>query len=100
MPLPDAPWFGKSAKVVENQLAQAMQSTPLTGPDGQPMRLNGAAAFGGAQIKHVDLPPEVMADVNMAVALIRGALGPAPSPSRALHEALHRRAPDLSVQGI
>ncbi|HKC11883.1 MAG TPA: hypothetical protein VKI41_07595, partial [Vicinamibacteria bacterium] len=100
MPLPDAPWFGKSAKVVENQLAQAMLSAPLTGPDGQPMRLNGAAAFGGAQIKHVDLPPEVMADVNMAVTLIRGALGRAPSPSGALQEALYGRALDVSVQEI
>ena len=100
MPLPDAPWFGKSTKVAENQLAQVRQFVPLTGPDGQAMPLNGAAAFGGAQIKHVDLPPEVMADVNMAVTLIRGALGRAPSPSGVLQEALYGRPLDVSVQEI
>jgi hypothetical protein len=100
MPLPDAPWFDKSTRVVENQLAQVMRSLPLTGPDGQPMPLNGATAFGGAQVKHVDLPPEVMADVSMAVTLIRGALGRAPSPSGVLQEALHGRPLDVSVQEI
>jgi len=100
MPLPDAPWFGKSSKVVQNQLAQLMRSVPLAGPDGKAMPLNGETAFGGAQIKHVDLPPEVMADVSMAVTLIRGALGRAPSPSGVLQEALYGRPLDVSVQEI
>jgi hypothetical protein len=100
LPLPDAPWFAKSTKVAQNRLAQVMQSMDVTGPDGERMRLNGAIAFGGDQIKHVDLPPEVVADVNMAVTLIRAALGRAPSPSGALQEALYGRPLDVSVQEI
>jgi Bacterial Ig-like domain len=100
MPLPDAPWFSKSTKVAQNRLAQVMHFMPLTGPDGQPLPLNGAVAFGGDQIRHIDLPPEVVADVNMAVTLIRGALGRAPSPSGALQEALYGRPMDVSVQEV
>jgi hypothetical protein len=105
MPLPDAPWLGRTPKTVENRLGVLMRSVPLTGPGGRggeggEMPLVGAVAYTGPKIKQVDLPPEVVADVNMAVTLIRGALGRAPSPSGALQEALYGRPLDVSVQEV
>jgi hypothetical protein len=55
--------------------SQAAQSAGLTGPDGDPIRVGGAAGGVGPSVKKVELPKDVVADTEKAARLIREALG-------------------------
>lgn len=64
-----------SQPMVGGSFGQAVQSSNLTGPDGEPIRVGGAAGGVGPTVKKVELPKDVVADTEKAVQAVRQALG-------------------------
>jgi hypothetical protein len=61
--------------MVGGGFGQAAQSANLVGPDGEPMRVGGAAGGVGPSVKKVEIPKEVAADTEKVARTIREALG-------------------------
>lgn len=74
IPLPHAQWLLATPIVKENNTRQQVESAGLRGPDGEPMRVGGAAG-GGPKTKPVEIPANVAADTKRAVDAVLSALG-------------------------
>ncbi len=96
VPLPHVAWLGQVSSPVTTGLRQD-QAEVMTGPDGMPMPVGGAARFAGPQARQGAVPGEVTADVRLAVQRIRAALGRPPAPSVELYEALNGRPVEVTI---
>ena len=75
IPVPHVQWLLTQPMVNQGSFAQGAQTAGLTGPDGEPIRVGGAAGGVGPQVKKVEVPKDVEADTDAAVKAILAALG-------------------------
>jgi hypothetical protein len=75
IPVPHVQWLLSQPVASAGTFAQGVQSSGMRGPDGEPIRVGGAAGGVGPSVKKVEIPKEVATDTEAAVREILAALG-------------------------
>jgi len=74
IPVPHVQWL-LTQPMASGGFGQAMATSGLRGPDGEPVRVGGSAGGVGPQLKKVELPKEVTEDTAKAAGAVLAALG-------------------------
>lgn len=75
IPVVHVQWLLAQPMAAGGGLGQSMESSGMRGPDGEPIRVGGAAGGVGPSVKKVEIPKNVAADTEKAARTIREALG-------------------------
>lgn len=73
-PLPHFAYLAKGPVVDDGGLQQKLKDAGVRDPQGEPVRVSGAAGGAGPRIRKRDVPPAVGRDVDRAIRILRDAL--------------------------